>query len=289
MNFDISIYGSSGFIGSRFCQMFSNSIRIPRESAEPQSSNVLYFISTTHNYNIFDKPHKDINTNLNKLVDVLESCRKKYNTDTVFNFVSSWFVYGMNCSLDTKETDHCDPTGFYSITKRAAEQMIVCYCNTYNMKYRILRLTNVIGEGDMGISLKKNALQYMINLLKNNDTVKLYEGGSSIRDFMYVGDACRGLQVCVQNAPLNEIINISNNQPVTIGELVYYSKKKLQSNSDILSVDAPAFHKVVQVKNVCLNNKKLICYGYKPTINTLEAVDIILRDIQIGSKSALIA
>lgn len=280
MNSDISIYGSSGFIGSRFCQMFSNCIRIPRESTEPQSTDALYFISTTHNYNIFDKPHEDINTNLNKLVDVLESCRKKYNTGTVFNFVSSWFVYGMNCSLNTKETDYCDPTGFYSITKRAAEQMIVCYCNTYNMKYRILRLTNVIGEGDAGISLKKNALQYMINLLKNNQTVKLYEGGSNIRDFMHVDDVCRALQVCVENAPLNEIINISNNQPATIGELVHYSKKKLQSNSDVLSVDPPAFHKVVQVKNVCLNNEKLLSYGYRPTINTLEAVDRILRDLQ---------
>jgi nucleoside-diphosphate-sugar epimerase len=275
-----SIYGSSGFIGSRFCEMFSNYIKIPRENSEPQSEHCLYFISTTHNYNIFDKPYEDINTNLKKLIEVLESCRKKNNTNTVFNFISSWFVYGMNCSLDTKETDHCDPTGFYSITKRAAEQMLICYCNTYNIKYRILRLTNIIGEGDLGISLKKNALQYMINLLKNNDTVKLYETGSNIRDFMHVDDACRAIEICINNAPFNEIINISNKQPTTIGKLIHYSKEKLQSKSNIISIDSPIFHKVVQVKNVCLNNNKLLSCGYTPSINTIEAVDRILYNIQ---------
>ena len=61
----------------------------------------------------------------------------------------------MNASLDTKESDYCDPTGFYSITKRAAEQLIISYCNTFNLKYRILRLTNIIGENDKKVSSQK--------------------------------------------------------------------------------------------------------------------------------------
>ena len=275
----ISVYGATGFIGSRFVSMFSeNTISIPRSQNESSSKNVVYFISTTHNYYIFDKPHEDIDTNLNKLIDVLEACRTN-NPDTVFNFISSWFVYGMNCTLDTRESDYCDPTGFYSITKRAAEQMIACYCNTYGMKYRILRMTNIIGEGDAGISPKKNALQYMIGLLNKNEKIKLYDNGSNIRDFMHVDDACRAINTCIHNAPLNEIINISNKQPVTIGELIRYSKDRLSSTSEIESIEAPAFHKVVQVKNICLNNDKLLSYGYTPSINTIEAVDRILNSL----------
>jgi nucleoside-diphosphate-sugar epimerase len=271
----ISVYGGSGFVGSRFCSLYQDSIKINREENDPQSSSVLYFVSTVHNYNIFTEPHKDINTNLNKLVDVLEACRAK-GTDTVFNFVSSWFVYGMNCTMDTKEDTPCDPTGFYSITKRAAEQMLICYCNTYGMNYRILRLTNIIGEGDGKASLKKNAVQYMLGMLKRGEPVKLYDNGSNIRDFMYVEDTCRALKTCIDRAPLNETVNISNCDPHSIGSIIRYGKEKLNSSSEIISVEAPHFHKVVQVKDVCLNNQKLLSYGYSPSINTFEAVDRIL-------------
>jgi nucleoside-diphosphate-sugar epimerase len=271
----ISVYGSSGFIGSRFCSIYPDSYRIPKEQNAPESDTILYFISTVHNYNIFTEPHKDIDTNLSKLIDVLEACRAKSN-DMVFNFVSSWFVYGMNCTMYTKETTPCDPTGFYSITKRAAEQMLICYCNTFGLKYRILRLTNIIGEGDTKSSAKKNAVQHMISLLKKNEPVKLYDDGSNVRDFMYVEDACRALKTCIENSPINEIINISNHDPHSIGSIIRYSKEKLRSSSALISIEAPHFHKVVQVRDVCLNNDKLLSYGYKPSMNTFEAVDRIL-------------
>lgn len=276
INDKISIFGSSGFIGSNFVKLFPTSVvQISKESNISSTDNVLYFISTTHNYHIFDNPYLDIETNLNKLISVLEEFRKNNKTG-VFNFISSWFVYGMNCTLDTKESDYCIPTGFYSITKRAAEQMLICYCETYNINYRILRLTNIIGENDANASLKKNAIQYMIDLLKKDKLVKLYDGGSHIRDPMHVHDACRAIHNVLQNAPVNEIINISNSKPISIKEIIDYSKEKLNSNSVIESINQPEFHKVVQVKNVCLNNNKLLSYGYKSQINTYEALDTIL-------------
>jgi nucleoside-diphosphate-sugar epimerase len=181
--------------------------------------------------------------------------------------------------MDTKESDYPDPRGFYSITKRAAEQMLTCYCDTYKLKYRILRMTNIIGEGDKGVSIKKNALQYMIGLLKKNEPVKLYDNGENIRDYMHIDDACRAIHLCVTNSPTNTITNISNRQPVTIGELVRYSKKKMGSTSEINSIETPDSHKVVQYVEVCLNNDRLLSYGYTPSINTIEAVDRILNSL----------
>ena len=73
----ISVYGSTGFIGSRYLTMYSDSaIPIARSEDAPQSKDILYFISTTDNYNIFTEPHKDIDTNMSKLISVLEACRK---------------------------------------------------------------------------------------------------------------------------------------------------------------------------------------------------------------------
>ena len=83
----ISVYGGTGFIGSSFCNLFADQIlKITREDREPQSKDILYFISTTTNYNVFEDLHVDINTNLNLLMEVLEYCKSE---DIIFNFVSS--------------------------------------------------------------------------------------------------------------------------------------------------------------------------------------------------------
>lgn len=273
----ISVFGGSGFVGSNFISMFKDEcVEISRENNTPQTQDILYFISTIDNYNIHTNPYLDIDTNLTKLIQVLEECRKLGN-DVVFNFVSSWFVYGKTTLIPANENAICNPTGFYSITKHAAEKMLASYCDTFGIKYRILRLTNIIGPGDKKVSAKKNAIQYMIGCLKNNEPIKMYDGGSNIRDFMDVNDCCRAIKVCLDAAPLNEIINISNSEPKTIGEIINYAKQKLNSKSVITSIPAPEFHQVVQIKNIWLDNKKLLSYGYIPKTSVLESVDRILE------------
>jgi len=273
----ISIFGSSGFIGSRFIQKYqSKVIPLDRETSSSKSDNVLYFISTVHNYNIFDDPYVDINTNLTKLIEVLEDYRKSGRTG-IFNFVSSWFVYGKTTDLPAHENSPCNPTGFYSITKHAAEKMLISYCQTHGIKYRIFRLTNVIGVGDKKVSKKKNALQYMINNLKSNSPIQLYNNGTSIRDFMDVDDVCDAISCCLEQAPLGEIINISNSEPHSIGELITYCKNKLKSTSEIIVIPPTDFHQIVQIDSMWLDNSKLLSYGYVPKTNVFESLDKILE------------
>jgi nucleoside-diphosphate-sugar epimerase len=154
----ISVFGSSGFLGSKFCHMYSEDVvSILREQRSPETKDVLYFISTTDNYNIHSDIHLDVNTNLNVFLQFLDALKNKYKPEeSIINFVSSWFVYGKNQDLPFKEDSYCNPSGFYSITKRCAEQLLICFCETFGYKYRILRLANVIGEGDRGVSKKKN-------------------------------------------------------------------------------------------------------------------------------------
>lgn len=272
----ISIYGSTGFIGSKFLEIYKNNcVSITKESNKPLSQNILYFISTVDNYNVYTDPKLDITTNLLKLIDVLEEC-KNQKKPTTFNFISSWFVYGKTNDLPAKESSICNPTGFYSITKHAAEQLIASYCNTFNINYRILRLTNIIGSGDKKVSKKKNALQYIINLLKNNEEVKLYDGGTAIRDYMFVDDCCEAIMTCLDKASYNTIINISNSEPVAIKDVVYYVKNKINSTSNITTIQTPDFHKIVQIENMYLDNTRLLALGYTPKTTVWKAIDKIL-------------
>ena len=61
-------------------------------------------------------------------------------------------------NLPVNESQPCDPKGFYSITKKCAEDLLISFCNTFGVKYRIIRLCNVMGKGDKGASSKKNAI-----------------------------------------------------------------------------------------------------------------------------------
>ena len=147
----ISLYGGSGFVGGEFQRMYDSCIEIPYDKREPKSNKILYFISTVDNYNVHENITLDVDTNLHVLCEVLDYCRSK---DIEFNFISSWFVYGKT-SLPARENGLCNPTGFYSITKKCAEDLLVSFCNTYGVKYRILRLCNVLGLGDKKASRKK--------------------------------------------------------------------------------------------------------------------------------------
>ena len=259
-----SIYGSTGFIGSRFMDMYpQESISIPRLQNKPMSTDVVYFISTAHNYYIFEKPHLDIDTNLNKLIDVLEEFRLN-NPNGVFNFISSWFVYGQNNEIPFREDySKCNPSGFYSITKYCAEQLLISFCQTYNIKYRIFRLANVIGEGDGKISKKKNALQYLIKQITENKDVELYYGGQVLRDYIYVDDVCNAMKHCMDNAPYNQIINIGSGEPFVFINLINKAIEYSKSKSKIIHIEPTNFHNIVQVRHSYLDIKKLSSYGYK--------------------------
>lgn len=259
----INVFGGTGFIGSKFCNLYSEEVIVnSREDYKPQSEEILYFISTIDNYNIHTDLHVDVDTNLKVLLNVLEHI--KNNPNTTFNFVSSWFVYGQNDRTPFKEDDlGCNPTGFYSITKRCAEQLIISFCNTYNVKYRIFRLANVLGEGDQKISKKKNALQFLIKEIVEGKDVELYYGGNVLRDYIYVDDVCQAIYHCIENAPVDQIINIGSGKPYLFLNIIKKAIKKTNSASKIIEIQPTHFHNIVQVKNSYLDTTKLNNFGYE--------------------------
>lgn len=259
----INVFGGTGFIGSKFCNLYPEEVLInERADYKPQSEEILYFISTIDNYNIHTDLHVDVDTNLKVLVNVLEHI--KNNPNTTFNFVSSWFVYGQNDKTPFREDDlGCNPTGFYSITKRCAEQLLISFCNTYNVKYRIFRLANVLGEGDQKISKKKNALQFLIKEIVEGRDVELYYGGNVLRDYIYVDDVCQAIHHCIENAPVDQIINIGSGKPYLFLNIIKKAIKKANSNSQIINIEPTHFHNIVQVKNSYLDTTKLSNFGYE--------------------------
>ncbi len=266
---EISVFGSTGFVGSEFCKVSSQTpLPIAREERAPKSTESVYFISTTDNYNVFEDLHKDIDTNLTVLMDVIKHLKPGEST---FNFISSWFVYG-DAKLPATEESYCDPKGFYSITKRAAEQLLISYCETFGINYRILRLCNVYGAGDKSASKKKNALQFLIDRFKANEEISLYHNGEFYRDYMHVHDVARAIDLVCTKGELNTIYNIGSGEKVLFKDLINTIVDETKSQSKITPITPPVFHQTIQVKDFYFNTDKLKGLGFKQTISLEEGI-----------------
>ncbi len=272
----LSIFGASGFVGSRFCALYPELAEPePRDAESPAHDEILYLISTTHNYHVYDDLQLDIDTNLKHLMRVLERCRTR---DFTLNFVSSWFVYGTDGELPANERSPCNPRGFYAITKKCAEDLLASFCQTFGKNYRILRLSNVYGPGDR-FSPRKNALQYMIERLLHDEPVSLYAAGSPERDYLYVDDVCRALELCTRQAPLGAITNVGSGRPTRIADLIEYCRVRLGSKSEITSVDPPDFHQSVQAHRFYLDVTQLENLGFKPEVDIFTGLDRVMDSL----------
>jgi nucleoside-diphosphate-sugar epimerase len=249
----LTVFGP-GYIGGRYCEMFpGDTIPVKRYQRNPESQEILYFISTIDNGNIHTDIKLDVETNLGVLCQTLDYCR---DSSIVFNFISSWFVYG-DCELPAKEDTPCNPRGFYSITKKCAEDLLIDFCRTYKVKYRILRMPNVVGGYDPKASIKKNAIHYLINELKEGNDITLYNDGNIIKDIMHVDDVCRAINRVVNRGEFDTIYNIGSGQQITLGDIIRRAKKYIGSESQIFSKEA-------YTQDMFLDSTKLFELGFKP-------------------------
>jgi len=285
----VNVFGGNGFVGSEYCRSSKNSLyKNKRNDYEVRAADCVYFISTVDNYNVHVDPLLDVNTNLVVLLKVLNNYRKYINSSGksgCFNFISSWFVYGQDSgfgvgSRGIPETDPCDPKGFYSITKRCAEQLLMSYCETFNLNYRILRLANVLGPNDKKVSAKKNAVQYLLGELSKNRPVDLYDSGYFYRDYIDVRDCARAIDLVVNRGELNSIYNIGNGKGIIFRDIIRYARDAMDSASQINTIEQKEFHKKVQSsRSFFMDNTKLKSLGYRQEHSIQETIDEVMRDI----------
>ena len=268
----VTLFGSTGFIGSAYLEHSTNQVEsVDRNLPNPNFNEIVYAIGTTDNYNIFENPYLDIETNLIKLISDLELIRKKFGNFTI-NYLSSWFVYGDANFPPFREDGYCNPKGFYSISKFAAEKFLISYCETYEINYRILRLANVFGSTDSGVSKKKNALQFLLSEIKQNRNIELYEGGDFVRDYIDVRDVVSAIDLLIEKGEANSIYNIGTGIPTRFYDLLHKAKLATNSSSEFVNIPTPKFHRIVQVRDSFLEVSKLKSLGFSPKYSILNEI-----------------
>jgi len=135
-----------------------------------------------------------------------------------FIFGSSSSVYGVNPNVPWKEDDCVlKPISPYASTKVSGELLGHVYSHLYGIRFIALRFFTVYGPRQR----PDLAIHKFARLMLEGKPIPIYGDGSSCRDYTYIDDIIEGVRKAMDyTATLYEVINLGNNQTVSLLEMV---------------------------------------------------------------------
>lgn len=131
----------------------------------------------------------------------------------LFYHVSTDEVYGSlhnDNEFFTEQTSY-DPQSPYSASKASSDHMVRAYHNTYKMPVVISNCSNNYGENQFPEKL----IPLFINNICNNKPLPVYGKGENVRDWLYVVDHARAIDVIFHTGKLGETYNIGGHNEWT--------------------------------------------------------------------------
>jgi len=113
-------------------------------------------------------------------------------------------VYGSVLEGFSKETDCLKPNSPYAATKAAADLLALSYHSTYNLPVIVTRSSNNFGP----FQYTEKLIPLFITNLLVDKKVPIYGDGKNSRDWIYVIDNCKALDLVLHEGEIGEIYNI---------------------------------------------------------------------------------
>lgn len=196
---------------------------------------------------------------------MLELARKHHIPH--FVFASSSSIYGMNDNFPWNENDPVmKPVSPYAATKVAAELAGYTYSFLHNIRFIALRFFTVFGprqRPDLAIH------KFTENIL-NGNPIRMYGDGRTRRDYTYVTDITAGILSAINyRSSMYEIINLGNNKPVYLIDLIHAIEKELGRKAVIEQLPEQAGDVPVTFADISKAERLL---GYKPKVSLQEGI-----------------
>lgn len=191
---------------------------------------VLNLAAETHVDRSISNPAAYIQSNTVGTFTVLEAIRK-HNKQARLIQVSTDEIYGEIPEGSFTEKDTLSPGNPYSAAKASADMFVQAYHKTYNLNASITRCTNNFGPYQFPEKLVPKTI---IRALKNLQ-IPIYGTGKNIRDWLYVEDHCRAIDLVLQKGKLGEIYNISSGNELANVEIVKKILNLLGKKEDLIS------------------------------------------------------
>jgi UDP-glucuronate 4-epimerase len=135
-----------------------------------------------------------------------------------FVFASSSSVYGTNPRVPWSEEDHVlQPISPYASTKVSGELLGHVYSHLYGIRFMALRFFTVYGPRQRpDLAIHKFAKRIL-----EGRKIPMFGDGTTRRDYTYVDDIVAGIRAAIDyDGSLYEVINLGNNQTVTLLEMI---------------------------------------------------------------------
>jgi dTDP-glucose 4,6-dehydratase len=125
--------------------------------------------------------------------------------------VSTDEVYGSIETGSWQEDHVLEPNSPYAASKAAADLVARSYAVTYGLDVRITRCSNNYGP----YHFPEKVIPLFVTNLLDGLPVPLYGVGANIRDWLFVGDHCRGLALVLEKGAPGEIYNIGGGRELS--------------------------------------------------------------------------
>lgn len=191
---------------------------------------VVNFAAESHVDRSIEDPEVFLRTNILGTAVLLDACRK-YGV-TRFHQVSTDEVYG-DLPLDRPDLFFTEDTPIhtsspYSSSKAAADLLALSYYRTYGLPVTVSRCSNNYGP----YQFVEKLIPLMITNALQDKPLPVYGKGMNVRDWLYVEDHCKAIDLILRQGRVGEVYNIGGHnemQNIDIVKLICQELSKPES------------------------------------------------------------
>jgi dTDP-glucose 4,6-dehydratase len=180
--------------------------------ADHRIDGVLHLAAESHVDRSIEDPFTFARTNVLGTMALLEAARRAWKDDyegKMFYHISTDEVYGA-LPLDGgsfTEVTRYDPHSPYSASKASSDHFVRAYHDTYGLPALITNCSNNYGP----YQFPEKLLPLFINNIRNNKPLPVYGKGENVRDWLYVEDHARAIDLIFHKGHAGETYNIGGN------------------------------------------------------------------------------
>ena len=167
---------------------------------------VVNFAAESHVDRSIENPGIFLETNIMGTAVLMDACRK-YGIQR-YHQVSTDEVYG-DLPLDRPDLFFTEETPLhtsspYSSSKASADLLVMAYYRTYGLPVTISRCSNNYGP----YHFPEKLIPLMIANAMADKPLPVYGNGENVRDWLYVEDHCRAIDLIIHNGKVGEVYNV---------------------------------------------------------------------------------
>ena len=218
----------------RFCKVnITDRDAVFRVFGEEHPDIVVNFAAESHVDRSIENPDVFLKTNVLGTLVMLDACRK-YGIQR-YHQVSTDEVYG-DLPLDRldlffTETTPIHTSSPYSASKASADLLVQAYHRTFGLPVTISRCSNNYGP----YHFPEKLIPLMIANALNDKPLPVYGKGENVRDWLYVEDHCRAIDLIIHKGTAGEVYNIGGHNEMKNIDIVKIICKALDKSESLIT------------------------------------------------------